>query len=158
MAAPDAPVTLHTILDQFRADARSNRDLGDRFERMMFRYFELDPLYADRFSNVWMWNDWPSKGSVGDVGIDLVARSAPPVNTAASSASSTCPSTPSSKQDLDSFFTALGKPAFSSGMVVSTTDSWGKERRRRVEPNQARHAPERPRSRSQPNRLVEVRH
>jgi predicted helicase len=44
-----AGVTLDTVLDQFRADARSNRDLGDRFERLMVRYLELDPIYADRY-------------------------------------------------------------------------------------------------------------
>ena len=32
-------VTLNSILDQFRDDARNNRDLGDRFERMMQQYF-----------------------------------------------------------------------------------------------------------------------
>ena len=27
---------------------------------------------------------------------------------------------------IDSFFTALGKPQFSKGLIVSTTDNWGK--------------------------------
>src|SRR5437867_1190053 len=73
-AALDAKPTLATILGQFRDDARSNRDLGDRFERLVLRYLELDPIHAERFSRVWMWNDWPDKGNVGDVGIDLVAQ------------------------------------------------------------------------------------
>ena len=73
MTTPDT-VTLQSVLNQFREDARSNRDLGDRFERLILRYLQLDPLYVDRFSDVWMWNDWPGKGKVGDVGIDLVAR------------------------------------------------------------------------------------
>ena len=64
-------ITINTTLNQFREEARSNRDLGDRFERLICRYLELDPLYSDRFSNVWMWNEWPRKGNVGDVGIDL---------------------------------------------------------------------------------------
>lgn len=66
--------SLKIILAQFREDARNNRDLGDRFERMIQQYLRVDPLYADRFSDVWMWNEWPDKGKVGDVGIDLVAR------------------------------------------------------------------------------------
>lgn len=70
----ETKITIHTILDQFREEARSMRDLGDRFERLICRYLELDPLYAERFSNVWMWNEWPRKGNVGDVGIDLVAE------------------------------------------------------------------------------------
>ena len=31
-----------------------------------------------------------------------------------------------SKGDIDSFFTALGKPLLSKGIIVSTTDNWGK--------------------------------
>ena len=69
-----AKTSLLTILDQFREDARNNRDLGDRFERMMQQFFRVDPLYAALFSEVWMWNEWPLKGQVGDVGIDLVAQ------------------------------------------------------------------------------------
>jgi predicted helicase len=70
-----ANATLDTILSQFRDDARNNRDLGDRFERLMQQFFRVDPLYAGLFSEVWMWNEWPLKGQVGDVGIDLVAAS-----------------------------------------------------------------------------------
>lgn len=66
--------TLQTILIQFRADAQSNRDLGDRFEGLMQQFFTVDPLYAKFFSDVWMWNEWPDKGNTGDIGIDLVAR------------------------------------------------------------------------------------
>ena len=69
-----AKQTIHTILDQFREEASSNRDLGDRFERLICRYFELDPIYVERFSRVWMWNEFPNKGNVGDVGIDIVAE------------------------------------------------------------------------------------
>jgi predicted helicase len=46
-------------------------------------------------------------------------------NTSPSSASSICPNT-RSKGDLDSIFTAFGKPLFSAGIIDSTTDKWGK--------------------------------
>ena len=37
----------------------------------MKRYFQTDPTYKARFSDVWLWNEWPySKGH--DVGIDIV--------------------------------------------------------------------------------------
>ena len=66
--------SIHSILAYFRQEASSNRDLGDRFERLVCRYLELDPIYAERFSRVWLWNEWPQKGHVGDVGIDIVAE------------------------------------------------------------------------------------
>jgi predicted helicase len=117
--------TLQDILCEFREDARTNRDLGDRFERLMHRFFELDPLYAEEFDRVWMWNDWPDKGKVGDVGIDLVARVRATGEYCGIQCKFYLPEHTISKPDLDSFFTALGKPALSRGIIVSTTDRWG---------------------------------
>lgn len=118
--------TIHTILDQFREAATSNRDLGDRFERLMLRYFELDPMYTERFDKVWMWSDFPQKGNVGDVGIDLVARERATGEFCAIQCKFYLPDHTLSKQDIDSFFTASGKEIFTSCMIVSTTDKWGK--------------------------------
>jgi predicted helicase len=126
MDASKSPITLTTILDQFREDARSNRDLGDRFERLMLRYFELDSIYADRFSKVWMWNDWPLKGKVGDVGVDLVAQERATGDYCAIQCKFYLPEHTLSKVDIDSFFTAFGRDPFTTGIIVSTTDHWGK--------------------------------
>ncbi len=126
-ASKDAPsTTLNEVLGHFRQEARSNRDLGDRFERLILGYLKIDPLYADRFSNVWMWNDWPDKGKLGDVGIDLVAEERATGQLCAIQCKFYLPEHTLSKDDLNSFFTALGKKAFSTGLIVSTTDNWGK--------------------------------
>ena len=119
-------ISLQTILDQFRDDARNNRDLGDRFERLIQQFLRVDPLYAGLFSEVWMWNEWPLKGQVGDVGIDLVAQDRATGEYFAIQCKFYLPEHTLSKADIDSFFTALGKPQFSKGIVVSTTDKWGK--------------------------------
>lgn len=118
--------TLSDILNQFRDDARNNRDLGDRFERLIQQFFRVDPLYAGLFSEVWMWNEWPLKGQVGDVGIDLVAQHGATGEYFAIQCKFYLPEHILSKGDIDSFFTALGKPQFSKGIIVSTTDNWGK--------------------------------
>lgn len=122
---PSTATRLEDILAQFRDDARNNRDLGDRFERLMQQFFAVDPLYAGLFSDVWMWNEWPLKGQVGDVGIDLVAREKATGDYWAIQCKFYLPEHTLSKADLDSFFTALGKPRFAKGMIVSTTDKWG---------------------------------
>jgi predicted helicase len=122
----DSQTSLGQILAQFRDDARNNRDLGDRFERMMQQFFRVDPLYAALFSEVWMWNEWPKKGQVGDVGIDLVAQHRATAEYFAIQCKFYLPDHTLSKGDIDSFFTALGKPLFSKGIIVSTTDNWGK--------------------------------
>ena len=118
--------TIHTILDQFREEATSNRDLGDRFERLIVQYLELDPIYAERFSHVWMWNEWPQKGKIGDVGIDIVAQERATGEFCAIQCKFYLPNHTLSKEDIDSFFTAAGKKQFTSCMIVSTTDKWGK--------------------------------
>ncbi|MEX1027962.1 MAG: type ISP restriction/modification enzyme [Candidatus Paceibacterota bacterium] len=121
-----AKISLDDILEQFRDEARNNRDLGDRFERLILRFFELDPIYADRFDKVWMWNDWPNKGAVGDVGIDLVARDRATGEHVAIQCKFYLPEHTLAKADIDSFFTAMGREQFTSGMIVSTTNKWGK--------------------------------
>ncbi|MFO0733596.1 MAG: DEAD/DEAH box helicase family protein [Nitrospiraceae bacterium] len=120
------PTTLSDILNQFRNDALNNRELGDRFERMMQQFFRVDPLYKGLFSEVWMWNEWPLKGQVGDVGIDLVAQDRATGEYFAIQCKFYLSEHILSKGDIDSFFTALGKPQFSKGIIVSTTDNWGK--------------------------------
>ncbi|HLP85468.1 MAG TPA: type ISP restriction/modification enzyme [Phycisphaerales bacterium] len=118
--------TLDSILAQFRDDARSNRDLGDRFERLIVAYLRTDPLYAEKFSDVWLFNDWPDKGRIGDTGIDIVARERATGEYCAIQCKFYLPEHTISKGDLDSFFTAAGKEPFTSCIIISTTDRWGK--------------------------------
>jgi predicted helicase len=63
------------VLEKYRKLAYSQRDKGDRFERLMLGYLQTDPMYASLFKNVWMWNDFHGKNDMGggDTGIDLVA-------------------------------------------------------------------------------------
>jgi predicted helicase len=65
----------NNILEKYRKIAFSERDKGDRFERLMQLYLQTDPKYKYRFRHVWMWNDFPGKKDFGgkDIGIDLVA-------------------------------------------------------------------------------------
>jgi predicted helicase len=66
--------TIYGILQELRDDARNNRDLGDKFERLIQAFLTKDPYYADLFSDVWLWMEWPDRGNKPDTGIDLVAR------------------------------------------------------------------------------------
>ena len=46
------------VLDHIRSIADSEFDKGQLFERLMKTYFTQDPLYRDRFSEVWLWSEW----------------------------------------------------------------------------------------------------
>ncbi|MBL7845776.1 MAG: DEAD/DEAH box helicase [Cyclobacteriaceae bacterium] len=63
------------VLDKYRKISFSERDKGDRFERLMQAYLKTDPKYAYLFKKVWLWNEFPGKDDLGggDTGIDLVA-------------------------------------------------------------------------------------
>lgn len=63
------------ILNKHREIAFSERDKGDRFERLIQLYLKTDPKYAPLFQYVWLWSDFPFKNEFGghDTGIDLVA-------------------------------------------------------------------------------------
>jgi len=62
------------ILEKYRKISFSERDKGDRFERLMKAYLLTDPKYAYKFKKVWMWAEFPGRNDLGstDTGIDLV--------------------------------------------------------------------------------------
>ena len=65
---------LEKVLEDYRSTAYHTRDLGDKFERLIKRFLEVDPMYKDIFSNVWLWKDFPERNGEQDTGIDIVAR------------------------------------------------------------------------------------
>ncbi len=64
-----------SVLEKYRKISFSERDKGDRFERLMKAYLLTDPKYAFKFQNVWLWEEFVGKNDLGgkDTGIDLVA-------------------------------------------------------------------------------------
>ena len=66
------------VLQKYRDTSISEHHKGYRFERLMQSFLLTYPLYEGKFSNVWLWNEFPSRNDFGvgdkDLGIDLVAR------------------------------------------------------------------------------------
>ena len=67
--------TIYEVIDWIRDTCESERDKGDKFERASRYYLMNDPVYAQRFGDVWMWKDAPTNDGA-DLGIDLVAQDA----------------------------------------------------------------------------------
>jgi predicted helicase len=124
---------LNSLLQQFRQSATDNRNLGDKFERLIANVLVTDPLYAEKYSDVWLWSEWQDR-SGADVGIDLVAKEADTGDYCAIQCKFYDPNHQLQKGDIDSFFTASGKSfavhgdakTFTSRIIVSTTDKWSK--------------------------------
>lgn len=121
-----AETTIHQILEELAEAATDHRDKGGKFERLMKAYFQADPLYVSRFSDVWLWNEWPDRKGKADTGIDLVAQERDTGALVAIQCKFYAPSYTLQKGDIDSFFTASGKSPFASRLIVSTTDKWSK--------------------------------
>ena len=68
--------TFTRILDKYRQDSVSQKQKGYKFELLMQRYLQTDPIFANSLSNVWLWEEFFAKDQFGgkDVGIDLVAE------------------------------------------------------------------------------------
>ncbi|BCW70675.1 hypothetical protein [Arthrobacter sp. NicSoilB8] len=65
------------VLDRLYFKAIDQNDKGTSFERLIRRHLQLEPKYADQFSDLWMWNEWPGRNGKVDTGVALVARDRP---------------------------------------------------------------------------------
>ena len=62
-------------LEHLRSIADGNgHTQGKLFERLIGSFLKTDRLYADRFTDVWLWDDYPGRNGRPDFGIDLVAK------------------------------------------------------------------------------------
>lgn len=68
-------MSFNKVLQKYRKISFSERDKGDRFERLMQAYLLTDPKYTSKLRKVWLWSEFPGKNDLGgsDTGIDLVA-------------------------------------------------------------------------------------
>jgi predicted helicase len=128
-------MTFKTILDNFRKSAFSERDKGDKFERLMQAYLKTDPNFAYKFKNVWLWNEFPARKDFGgkDIGIDLVALTQSgdywaiqckcyQENTLIDKPEVDSFLSTSSKTFIDENFKTVG---FIHRLWISTTNNWG---------------------------------
>jgi predicted helicase len=119
-----ATSALQDLLESIRSSATSEKDKGDKFERLMLAYFRAEPAYKRQFENVWLWSDWPDNKGKPDTGIDLVAKNSDGSGYTAIQCKNYAPTTTLDKHDIDSFFTASGKSPFSYRIIVATTNNW----------------------------------
>ena len=119
-----ASTTVYEILDDLWYSATSEADKGSKFERLMAAYLRTDPTFADQFSDVWLWQEWPGRDGKHDTGIDLVAKDRVSGNLVAVQCKLYAPTGTIAKPDVDSFLAASGKAGFAERIIVSTTERW----------------------------------
>ena len=125
-----------STLDYIREAARSERQKGDLFERLMLTYFSQDPDYKQQFSEVWLYKDWAALQTgydANDIGIDLVAKEREG-GYCAIQCKCYAEDTRISKPHLDSFISASASELFTSRLIVDTGGEWGPNALRTIDP------------------------
>ncbi|MBQ9566339.1 MAG: DEAD/DEAH box helicase, partial [Synergistaceae bacterium] len=102
------------------------REKGTWFEKLCLYFFKNDPLYRQRFDEVWLWQDWPGRGDMPDTGIDLVAKLKNIEGFCAIQCKFYEPGHCVSKADVDTFLSTSGKTGFVERVVISVADDWSK--------------------------------
>ena len=122
-------------LDHLRSLSDSEAKKGRLFERLMKTFFTADPLYKERFSDVWLWSEWAGRRSDfdgADIGIDLVAEERDG-DFCAIQCKCYSSSTRISKAHLDSFISASAREPFISRIVVDTGAEWGPNAKKTID-------------------------
>lgn len=117
---------LTAILDAYRDVSVTEREKGTYFEELIVCYLRNEATYKDLYSDVWTYSQWAELQGLpkNDAGIDLVAKTADTGEFHAIQCKLYAPTYRLQKSDIDSFFTASGKKAFSRRIIVSTTNNW----------------------------------
>ena len=113
-------------LDYIRDVSDSRFEQGKLFERMMKVFFQEDPIYKERFSKVWLWDEWASEqgGTRGDLGIDLVAEEREG-GYCAIQCKCYSDTTAIQKRHIDSFIAESNRTPYTSRIIVDTGKKWG---------------------------------
>ena len=124
------------VLNQLRESATSQYLIGNEFERLMKQYLSIDPLYKERFTDVYLWKEWAANRTEYDgvdTGIDLVARES---NGEYCAIQCKCfaEDTRVTKPQIDSFVAASAAEVFTKRILVHTGSELGPNVRRTIEP------------------------
>ena len=125
-------MSFDNLINQINNIAKTQRDRGTYFEYLVRAYFLNEPAYKNEFKNVWMLSDVPDEYGIPktDIGVDLVAEkyTGKLVAIQAKFYSHSI-----QKSNIDSFLSELGKDFYESGIIVASTDKWGKNAEKALE-------------------------
>ncbi|MGF7157161.1 DEAD/DEAH box helicase [Bartonella heixiaziensis] len=118
-------MTLQSLLQTYRDEARTERDKGTYFERFALAYLTHDPLQFGCYEKVQTFKDWARENDWNghDTGIDLVAKIRNEEGFAAIQCKFYDAAYRIRKADIDSFISASGKAPFKRRVIIDSTES-----------------------------------
>ncbi|QLH15291.1 DEAD/DEAH box helicase [Paracoccus pantotrophus] len=114
---------LQELLDAYRQSARSEREKGDYFERLVRVFLENDDTQKQYYTEIMPFADWAKAQGWRniDTGIDLVATLADGSGYAAIQCKFYAPNHSIQKPDIDSFISAASNDLFARLIIADTT-------------------------------------
>ena len=127
---------LQGVINFIREEATSQYRVGNEFERLIKKYLRVDPIYKNRFGDVWLWKEWTAGRTdfdATDIGIDLVARESSG-EYCAIQCKCYAPENRVSKREVDSFIAASASRNFTKRILVHTGGELGANVLREIKP------------------------
>ena len=114
----------YDILGDIRSSALDEHAKGKKFETLTRKFMMADPVFSARFERVMRYTDWEGRPNDQDVGIDLIGVERDSGELCAIQCKCYEDDAYINLSDIATFFTALGKQAFDSGLIVTTSSNW----------------------------------
>ena len=120
----------------YARNPRRQYRVGNEFERLIKKYLRVDPIYKNRFGDVWLWKEWTAGRTdfdATDIGIDLVAQESSG-EYCAIQCKCYAPENRVSKREVDSFIAASASRNFTKRILVHTGGELGANVLREIKP------------------------
>ena len=119
---------LKKAIQTMTQNAKTPREQGEYFEKLIILYLKNEPKYQNLFSDVITYANFAKQQNFNqnDTGIDLVAINKNSTSFTAIKCKFYHENYTVQKSDIDSFFTASGKSYFSHRILVATTNNFSK--------------------------------
>ncbi|EQD70624.1 helicase, partial [mine drainage metagenome] len=111
------------LFEKIRSHVSTPQGQGQVFERLIKAFLCEDPLFKERFGQVWLWSEWPGRRGEHDSGIDLVAAERDG-GLCAIQCKFYGARQYLGRDEIDSFLVSSARKPFTARLFVSTTERW----------------------------------
>ena len=101
-----------------------NTKKGSMFEKLCLYFLLHDKIFAPKFSDIWLWSQWPGNNGMPDTGIDIVAKFTEGESYCAVQCKFRQNDSSIPKAEIDSFMALSSKSIYSQRILFALTDDF----------------------------------
>ena len=113
-----------SVIENLLAKCNTPQEKGKLFEAICMSFLSNDRICQSRFSNLWLWRDFPLSENQRDTGIDIVAQRKDNGTYCAIQCKYRS-SGQVTKREIDSFLSASSKEIYSERIIISNNHNYG---------------------------------